>query len=46
MLDEPRNLKQIRNRQKEIRKSLLQTTNNTFLQVAGDQFHTLIQIPS
>ena len=46
MLDEPRNLKQIRNRQKEIRKSLLQTTNNTFSQVDGDQFHTLIQIPS
>ena len=43
MLQEPRNLKQIRNRQIAIQKSLLRSTNETISQQANDHLHTLLQ---
>ena len=39
---EPRNLKQIGNRQSPIRQSLLQSTYETISQQANDHFHTLL----
>ena len=39
----PQNLKQIRNRQSAIRKSLLQSTNETISQLADDHLHTLLR---
>ena len=42
MSQEPRNLKQIRNRQSAIRNSLLQSTNKTIPQQANDYLHTLL----
>ena len=43
MSQEPRNLKQIRNRQSAIRKSLLQSTNETIPQETNDHLHTLLR---
>ena len=43
MLQEPRNLKQIRNRQSATRKSLLQSTNETISEQANDHLHTLLR---
>ena len=43
MSQEPRKLKQIRNRQCVIRKSLLQSTNETIPQQANDHLHTLLR---
>ena len=40
---EPRNLKQIRNRQSAIQKSLLQSTNETIPQKANDHLDTLLR---
>ena len=42
MSQEPRNLKQIRNRRSAIRKSLLQSTNKTIPQQSNDHLHTLL----
>ena len=42
MSQEPRNLKQIRNRQSAIRKSLLQSTNGTISEQANDHPYTLL----
>ena len=43
MSQEPRNIKQIRNRQTAIRKSLLQNTNETIPQQANDHLYTLFR---
>ena len=43
MSQEPRNLKQIWNRQIAIQKSLLRSTNETISQQANDHLHTLLQ---
>ena len=43
MSPEPRNLKQLRNRQIAIQKSLLRSTNETISQQANDHLHTLLQ---
>ena len=43
MSQEPRNLKQIRNRQSAVRKSLLQSTNEAIPQQANDHLHTLLR---
>ena len=43
MSQEPQNLKQIRNRQSAIRKSLLKSTNETIPQQANDHLHALLR---
>ena len=43
MLQEPRNLKQIRNQQNAIRRSLLQSTNERISQQANDHLHTFLR---
>ena len=43
MSQKPRNLKHIRNRQSVIRKSLLESTNETISQQANDHLHAFMR---